>query len=416
MFVCGGLSVFVCGGTFVTRYRAAWVLPIVQPPIPGGVVSVERDLIAAVGAFDGGAVEDLGNVAILPGLVNAHTHLELSWMRGRVAPCASMPAWAAALMALRAAEHAEHADRRPPSAASIVDAIREARASGTCLLGDVANTFATYEPLMDSELSAVLFRELLGFSTPDPGALVDAVSAQIADLTPIAWLRPAIVPHAPYSVSPALLQAIVRRNAGKPLSIHLGESAQELEFLRDGTGEWRALLEVLGVWNPSWAPPACGPVEYLDRLGMVDPHLLAVHGVHFTDAELSRLSAARATVVACPRSNRWTGAGVPPIERFYASAVRVAIGTDSLASVDDLNLFAELAEVRRLAPRVPASRILESATLAGAIALGFDSDLGSISPGKRSQLLTVRLPAGVADVEEYLLGGVEPADVRWLDA
>ncbi len=354
MFVGGGLPVFAGGGTVVTRYRAAWVLPIVKAPIPGGLVSVERDLIAAVGEFDGGAVEDLGNVAVLPGLGNAHTHLELSWMRSQVAPCASMPAWAAALMKLRAAEHAEHADRRPPSTASIVDAIREARAAGTCLLGDVTNTFATYEPLMDSELSAVLFRELLGFSAPDPDALVAAVSGQIADLTPIAWLRPSIAPHAPYSASPALLQAIARWNAGKPLSIHL--------------------------------------------------------------AELSRLASARATVVACPRSNRWTGAGIPPIERFYASGVRVAVGTDSLASVDNLNLFAELAEVRRLAPGVPASRILESATLAGATALGFDAELGSISPGKRSQLLTVRLPADVRDVEEYLLGGVEPADVRWLDA
>jgi len=395
-------------------YRASWILPVSRPPIHGGIVSVDRDLIAHVGEYDGGAVEDLGNVAILPGLVNAHTHLELSWMRGQVAPCrsmpASMPAWAASLMALRAAaEHAEHADQ------TIVDAIREARAAGTCLVGDVTNSFATYDPLLDSELSAALFRELLGFSSPDPDAVVAGVSGQIADLTPIAWLRPSIVPHAPYSVSPALLQSIARWSAGKPLSIHLGESAQEVEFLRDGTGEWRALLEALGVWNPSWTAPACGPVEYLDRLGMVDEHLLAVHGVQFTDAELSRLAAAGATVVACPRSNRWTGAGVPPIDRFYASGVRVAVGTDSLASVDDLNLFAELAEVRRLAPGVPAARILESATLAGAVALGFDSELGSIAPGKRAQLLTVRLPTGVADVEEYLLGGVEPSDVRWLD-
>jgi cytosine/adenosine deaminase-related metal-dependent hydrolase len=323
-----------------------------------------------------------------------------------------MPAWAAALMALRAAENVG----RPAPAESVVDAIREARAAGTCLLGDVANSFATYEPLMDSELSAVLFRELLGFSARDPDALVHAVSAEIADLTPIAWLRPSIAPHAPYSVSPALLQAIARWNAGKPLSIHLGESAQEIEFLRDGTGEWRALLEILGVWNPSWTAPACGPVDYLDRLGMVDRHLLAVHGVQFTDAELSRLAAAGATVVACPRSNRWTGAGVPPIARFYASGVRVAAGTDSLASVDDLNLFAEMAEIRRLAPGVPAARMLESATLSGATALGFASELGSIEPGKRAQLLAVRLPADVPDVEEYLLGGVEPADVRWLDA
>jgi len=392
----------------VPRYRAAWILPIVQPPISGGVVSVDRGTITAVGAYDGGAVEDLGSVAILPGLVNAHTHLELSWMRGQVPPNRSMPAWAATLMALR-----RTVSHEPPQ--PIVDAVAEARRTGTCLVGDVTNTFATFDPLLESELSAVLFRELLGFANNEPDAIVAQVSAQIANLTPIEWLRVALVPHAPYSVSPALLQAIRRWREDAPISIHLGESAQAVEFLRDGTGEWRALLESLGVWNPSWAPPACGPVEYLDRLGLVSARLLAVHGVQFTDGELGRLAAAGSTVVTCPRSNRWTGAGEPPIDRFYASGVRVAVGTDSLASVEDLNLFAELAAVRRLAPDVPATSLLRSATLAGAEALGFASNLGSLEPGKHAQLLAVRLPARLTDVEEYLVDGVEPTDMRWLD-
>jgi cytosine/adenosine deaminase-related metal-dependent hydrolase len=344
---------------------------------------------------------------VLPGLVNAHTHLELSWMRGRVPPSASMPVWASQLMALR-----RSVPHDPPE--PIRDAIGDARRSGTCLVGDVTNTFGTFEPLLDSDLSAALFRELLGFSAPDPHAVIAQASEQIAELVPVEWLRPSIVPHAPYSVSPDLLQAIGGATRGRPLSIHLGESAQEMEFLRSGTGEWRALLEALGVWNPSWTPPGCGPVEYLERLGLVDRNFIAVHGVHFTDADLTRLAAADATVVTCPRSNRWTGAGTPPITRFYASGARVAIGTDSLASVDDLNLFAELAEVRRLAPDVPAGRILESATLAGARALGFDLDFGAIEPGRRAQLLAVRLPADVPDVEEYLLGGIQPEDVTWL--
>ena len=370
-------------------------------------MTVEGDRIAAVGEFGGGTVEDLGNVAILPGLVNAHTHLELSWMRGQVPPGTSMPQWASRLMSLRRTVSSE-----PPE--PIVAAIGEARASGTCLVGDVTNTFATFEPLLDSDLSAVLFRELLGFSAPDPDGLVKHASEQIADLTPVEWLRACLVPHAPYSVSPALLQAIGRASRGRPFSIHLGESAQEIEFLREGTGEWRALLEALKVWNPSWTPPGCGPVEYLQRLGLVDANLVAVHGVQFTDDDLSRLAEARATVVACPRSNRWTGAGEPPIERFYASGVRVAVGTDSLASVQDLNLFAELAAVRRLAGNVPAGRLLESATLAGATALGFHADFGSIAAGKRAQLLAVRLPDKVTDVEEYLVGGIAPSDVAWL--
>ena len=142
----------------------------------------------------------------------------------------------------------------------------------------------------------------------------------------------------------------------------------------------------------------------------------ALTGVQFTDDDLSRLAAAGATVVTCPRSNRWTGAGTPPIDRFYASGVRVAIGTDSLASVEDLNLFSELAEVRRLAPDVPARALLASATQHGAEALGFGSELGTLDPGKHARLLAVDLPAHVTDVEECLLAGTQPSDMRWLSA
>jgi len=394
----------------MTRYRAAWVLPMDRPPIKGGVVSVDRDRITAVGDFGdvgGGAVEDLGNVAILPGLVNAHTHLELSWMRGQVPSSTSMPAWAASLMALRRTVSQEPLE-------PIVSAIVEARATGTSLVGDVTNTFSTYGPLLDGQLSAALFRELLGFSASDPDAVVATAERQIAELTPLGSLRPSIVPHAPYSVSPGLLRSIAKASAGKPISIHLGESIEEIEFLRSGTGEWRALLESLGVWDPSWTPPACGPVEYLARHDLVNDRLLAVHGVRFVEDDIARLRAARATIVTCPRSNRWTGAGEPPVDRFYASGVRVAIGTDSLASVDNLNLFHEMAEVRRLAAAVPASRILRSATIDGAQALWFQTELGTLASGKRAELLVVSLPTEVADIEEHLVSGIESQSIGWL--
>jgi hypothetical protein len=164
----------------MTRLRAAWILPIAQPPIAGGVVAIDGGRVQAVGPYDGGPVEELGAVAVLPGLVNAHTHLELSWMRGQVPPGGSMPAWASRLMALR-----RSVSHEPPE--PIVRAIAEARRTGTCLLGDVTNTLATFAPLLETDLSAVLFRELLGFSVVDPDALVAQVSAQIASLTPVEW-------------------------------------------------------------------------------------------------------------------------------------------------------------------------------------------------------------------------------------
>ena len=339
-------------------------------------------------------------------------------MRGRVPPGDAMPAWATRLIGERLNE-----DRGPSGVhkrrAAVVAAIAEARASGTTLVGDVTNTLEACGPLAESGLSAAVFFELLGFRATDPRALVENARQRLSEVPRLDRLSTAIVPHAPYSVSPALFRAIAAAADRRPLSVHLGESPEEVQFLRDGTGPWRDLLERIGAWTPEWIPPACGPVEYIDRLGLLNERLVAVHGVQLEDDELGRLAASGATVVTCPRSNRWTGAGVPPVRRFYESGVSVAIGTDSLASVDDLNLFNEVAEVRRLAPDVAARRILESATLSGAIALGFGDTLGSISPTKRAELLAIRIPPGpltAADVEEYLVGGIRPADIAWLDS
>ncbi|HVL65898.1 MAG TPA: amidohydrolase family protein [Vicinamibacterales bacterium] len=394
-----------------TLYRARWVLPVARPPIEHGWVLVEDARVAAVGSDADGvpeaaAAETVDGV-ILPGLVNAHTHLELSWMRDQVPPAPAMPQWVERLMALR--RTVGHEPEEP-----IREAVLEVRASGTALVGDITNTFAAYEPLADSELSAAIFRELLGFAVDDPEVPIRAAQEQMQALTPMAWLRPSIVPHAPYSVSPALLRAIGEAAGDAPLSIHLAESAEEVEFLERGEGAWRDLLTRLGVWSESWRAPGVRPVDYIASLGLLTPRLIAVHCVQLTDEELRRLAAAGATVVTCPRSNRWTGAGLPPVGRFYASGVRVAIGTDSLASVEDLNLFAELALIRELAPDVPACALIESATRHGADALGFGGELGTIERGKRAELIAVTLPAHVDDVEEYLVAGVAPRNVRWL--
>ena len=140
-----------------------------------------------------------------------------------------------------------------------------------------------------------------------------------------------------------------------------------------------------------------------------------MHGVHLAPAEIDRLAAAGATLVACPRSNEWTGAGTPPIARFYASGGRVAVGTDSLASAPDLNLFAELAAMRRLAPSVPASALIASATAVGAAALGAGDRFGAIAPSRPASLIAVELSGRTEDVEEYLLSGIEPDRIAWLE-
>src|SRR5207247_9531262 len=220
-------------------------------------------------------------------------------------------------------------------------------------------------------------------------------------------VRTSLAAHAPYSVSPLLLRSIhraVERDPFLPCSVHLAESAEEVEFIEKGTGPWRHLLEELGAWNSAWMGPGVSPVQYLDEAGFLSSHVLAVHGVQMSPADLARLAARGATLVTCPRSNGHTGAGAPPLEDFYRAGVRVAVGTDSLASAPDLNVFAELATMRALAPSVPAALLLDSATWQGARALWFGADYGTIAPGKSRQPVAAAIPATTVGVEEDVVG------------
>ena len=187
-----------------------------------------------------------------------------------------------------------------------------------------------------------------------------------------------------------------------------------MELLATGRGGWRTLLEHMWAWNPRWEAPGCGPVEYLDRLGFWDARTLAVHGVQLSDRELALLAERGATLVTCPRSNVYVGVGDPPAARFFASGVRVAVGSDSLASVQDLNLFTELAELHRLAPAVPAGDLLACATINGAAALGLDHRCGTIAAGMSAAMIAVAVPAGVPDVEQYLVSGISPEQLSWI--
>jgi cytosine/adenosine deaminase-related metal-dependent hydrolase len=387
------------------------------PPIDNGWVSVADGRVIAIGrgrpdahAAPGGAgVEDLGEVALLPGLVNAHTHLELSELVGRVPPADAMVPWIKSMMGVRGRAPAEPSET---AIAAAREAAADLLASGTVLVGDISNTLMTAPLLTGSDgLSGVLFHELIGFNAPDPDVRVSAAWTAV-EATPLDGASMSVVAHAPYSVSPAMFKAIAAARRGAPLAVHLGESRAEIEFLRTGRGPFRELLEGFGVWDPKWRAPKCDPVEYLDRLGYLVPGTLVVHGTHLGSDALARLREKQAVLVTCPRSNEWVGEGAPPLEAFYASGVDVAIGTDSLASVGSLRVFDELAAARRAGPGIPARRLIESATIVGARALGRGGEAGSIEAGKRAAFVAVELPANVTDVEEYLVGGVPPDRVR----
>jgi cytosine/adenosine deaminase-related metal-dependent hydrolase len=401
----------------VTRFRAAWVLPVSGSPLRDGWVEVDDGRIVDLGASvstPGTPEHDLGRVALMPGLVNAHTHLELSYLRGQVPAASSFVDWIRGVVGARR-------QRPDPKAADILESVRagidEAVASGTALVGDISNTLVTYEPLVGSALAGIVFYELLRFNTADPDGVVEQACRQLDALPAGASVRASLAAHAPYSVAPGVFCAIrqaMDRRPGLPFSVHLAESRDETEFIATAGGEWRRFLEDVGAWDPAFVAPGVSPVAYLDDRGFLESRLLAVHGVQMTQADLARLATRNTTLVTSPRSNLHTGAGVPPVASFYASGVRVAVGTDSLASTPDLNVFSELAALRRLAPGVPAARLIASATIEGARALGFDSSFGTLDAGKRARILAVSVPAGVDDVEEYLVSGVLPEQLSWV--
>jgi aminodeoxyfutalosine deaminase len=400
------------------RYRARWLVPIAEPPIKDGWVAIDRGRIVALGRPAPGCHQDerdLGDAVILPGVVNAHTHLELSYLRDQVPPAGDFVTWIRGVVAARR----QRPDAKSPEIMDGVEAaIQESIACGTAVVGDISNTLVTFEPLAGSPLAGVVFYELIRFAAEGAERVVAEAVRQLEALVATEVVRAGLAAHAPYSVAPLMFRAIraaARRDPTAPCSVHLSESAEEVEFIRSGTGPWRTFLEEVRSWDPGWVPPGGSPVQFLEDWGFLDSRVLAVHGVQMSAEDLARLERRGATLVTCPRSNGHTGAGAPPLEDFYASGVRIAIGTDSLASAPDLNVFAELATMRALAPSIPAPALLESATWQGARALGFDADFGTIEPGKRARLIAVAIPPGTTDVEEYLVSGIGPEQIGWLE-
>jgi cytosine/adenosine deaminase-related metal-dependent hydrolase len=253
-------------------FRAAWVCPISQPPLVNGWVAIHDGRITAIG----GAAEpppqqplELGHVAILPGLVNAHTHLELSWLRGRVPPAATFVEWIRQLLMARGARVERADDDRVLDAARAAAA--EVRETGTAAVGDISNSLASVAPIRDHGLRGIVFHELLGFRAQN-GRLIDDTRAIRDSASGLGGgaVRVSLAPHAPYSVSAELFRAIrkeVDRSPVRITTVHLGESKSEIDFLRDGSGPWPGILAWIGATRDGWQPPGATPVQYLDSLG-----------------------------------------------------------------------------------------------------------------------------------------------------
>ncbi len=382
---------------------ASWVLPITSPPIRDGKVAVDDGRVAWVGAAGDagapdGALRDLGRGVLLPGLVDAHCHLELSHLAGRLPWGAGFVPWVQSVVAARGCFSEDEMRSATRSA------IRFLEERGTAAVADVSNTLGHLDLLAASGLSTVVFLELLAWDPAKAGATLGWAEGRLAGTKP--QLRPGLevrlAAHAPHSCSPALLRGLADR--GGPAAIHLAESIPEAAFLRDGSGGWQAFLDGRGLGDVPFPPPAASPVGYADSLGVLHARLVAAHAVQVDAADREVLARRGVHVVLCPRSNRNLGVGTADVLGLLAAGVRLSLGTDSLASVETLDVLDDAVLLHRSFPQVPPSAIVRMATLGGAEALGFP-DLGAIEPGRRAALAFAPGPSRLDDPYELLLSG-----------
>ena len=378
--------------------RARWIVPVGMPAIENGWVRIERGRFAAIGRWAGlsapasAAILDLGDSILLPGLVNAHTHLEFSDLPRPLDARGGLPGWIRAVVALRRGRPVEKA-----AEARLVDSLRagliESLSHGITTVGDIATAVPCGGyPSVGPRLR--VYREALGLSFA--GSVLPAkVSRDLDRLKDTAGISP----HAPYTVSAALGKALLgeARRRDLPVTMHLAESAEELEYVTSGSGAFRDLLASLGAWPRDRPAPVIPPSAWISRLARCRRGSV-VHGTFLGEtpdtSAINRLSRHRnrLALVVCPRTTRLLSGRLPPLERFVAAGIRVALGTDSRASNPDLSVLAEARELVGAGVVRPWEAIL-MATRNAAWALGYEHRAGAIAVGRPADLV-VLAPSG----------------------
>lgn len=376
-------------------YKARWVLPVDGEPIDDGRIVVEDGVIAGVlpaGPAHDGEV-DFGDAILMPGFVNAHTHLEYTVQRGFLEDIPFFP-WVRALTMSKAL-----IDQGGWLLSARLGAM-ESIAGGVTTIGDNTDAGVTARIAVKTGLRAVVFQEVFGIDDREPvEPIVEALREKIGGLRQHESNRVSIgvSPHAIYTVRPALFDALGSDSAisSLPWSVHIAESPAESELTMHGTGPF---AEMYGRRGITWQTPRSTPTAHASRMGALTPSTLAVHCVHQDANDIDLVHASGASIVHCPKSNGKLGDGWAPLAEWLASGVKVALGTDSAVSNNTLDMFEEMRFAvlgqrarRSLVEGVTARDIVRIATLGGAEALGLADVTGSLTVGKRADLIAVDL-------------------------
>lgn len=398
--------------------RARYLLPTAgAAPIEDGALLIAGGRIAAVGRYStlrasAAEVIDYGDAVILPPLINAHCHLELSdfpqWARAcnETTTPASFVGWIRRLIRVRRALGAD------PVPASVTAGIQQLLATGTGAVGDILTSPAALAPLLASPLYGRIFFETIGL---EEERFAPALAAAVASARSLTFsLRGGLSPHATYTVSAGHLQKAI--SAGLPLAIHCAESAEESLFLQQGRGAIADELYTAAGWPLPERAPGLSPVAWLATHGALSPQTLLIHGVQVDADDVARIAASGASVVLCPRSNAHLGVGIAPVGLYKKAGVPLALGTDSRASNASLSLWDEIAFARSVYPEISPVELLAIATRGGAQALGLAQEMGELTAGSGAhlQVLTAAKLLPAAELAEWLCNAEHRVTALWL--
>ncbi len=384
-----------------------------RPPIAGGALLLDSaGRITAVGSQSeighpaDVIAESFPDALLLPGLINTHTHLELTGLEAQV-PEPDFADWIRRLIALKSAcgvEQVREAARQ---------GVRSGWAAGVTTVGDTGDSGAGFHALLELNGSGIAYQEVFG---PHP----DTAEAQLAEfrrrfdrLRPLAAgrVRLGVSPHAPYSVSGPLYQLVARWASVEnlPVAVHVAESLEESQLIESGAGPFARQWTARGIPLPRTGGST--PIEWLDRHGVLDRRTLCIHVVRATDSDIARMARAGAAVAHCPRSNRRHARLAAPLGSLLAAGIRVGVGTDSAASVSPLDLLAEARQARQLAD-LSAEATLRLVTRGAAAALGLEGEIGLLAPGYWGDAVVLRTPpAATAEQALELALASRPDDV-----
>ncbi len=384
------------------RLKAKCIFPVDRPPIENGLIETVDGIITTVRmAEPHETATDLGDVVVLPGLINAHTHLEFSRVAQPFQPARPFTDWIRSLVAYRRREFTPNSTVQRDALST---GATEAESSGTTLLGEIATSGWSDVTLSTHGPRIFAFHELIGLHSEAVELQIKLAEEWLARNGQSDRVTFGLSPHAPYSVSPELLQGSIElaKRFEAPVAMHLAETHEELEFLADGRGPFVEMLKSFSAWPEGGLPTGRRPLDIL-RILADAPRALVVHGNYLVDDEIEFIAARpRMSVVYCPRTHEFFGHEPHPWLKLLDKGTNVALGTDGRGSNPDLSLWKELVFLRERFPDVAPSTLLELGTLAGARALGCEHDCGTITPGKRADLVAVSLGGGGDLLEELM--------------